>query len=180
MTDILLSTERLELRLLSEADTDWLVSVHAQPEIGRFIPAGPWTEDIADTEVAKRLSRRGFDTEEGAVSMVATRGGRPVVDLVSWFTNREHRIAEIGWAGDPAHAGQGFVTESAAALLDYLFTELGMHRVAANIDPRNTPSMRVAERLGMQLEGHLRQNDWMRGEWCDTLVYGMLASDRAA
>lgn len=180
MTDILLSTERLELRLLSEADTDWLVSVHEQPEIGRFIPAGPWTADIAATEVAKRLSRRGFDTEEGAVSLVVLTEGQPVVDLVSWYTDREHGIAEIGWAGDPAHAGKGFVTESASALLDYLFGELGMHRVAAGIDPRNTASMRVAERLGMQLEGHLRQNEWMRGEWCDTLIYGMLASDRSA
>lgn len=180
MTDILLRTERLELRLLTEADVDWLVSVHARPDVGRFIPAGPWTEDIADGEVAKRLSRRGFDTEEGAVSLVATHNGTPVVDLVSWFTDREHRVADIGWAGDPAHAGQGFVTEAAAALLEHVFTEERMHRVEAKVDPRNTPSARVAERLGMQLEGHLRQNDWMHGEWCDTLVYGILASDRKA
>lgn len=178
MTFAPIRTERLELRLLTEADVDWLVHVHAQPDVGRFIPAGPWTADIAEGEVAKRLSRRGFDTEEAAVSLVVTHDGEPVVDLVGWFTDREHRVAEIGWAADPAHAGKGFVTEAAAGLLDFAFGEGRMHRVAAQIDPRNTPSMRVAERLGMQLEGHLRANDWMRGEWCDTLVYGMLASDR--
>ncbi|KIP52632.1 GNAT family N-acetyltransferase [Leucobacter komagatae] len=180
MTDMLLHTERLELRLLTEADVDWLVSVHARPDVGRFIPAGPWTEDIADGEVAKRLSRRGFDTDAGAVSVVATCDGEPVVDLVSWYTDREHGIADIGWAADPEHAGKGYVTEAAAGLLDFLFGQVQMHRVAAKIDPRNTPSMRVAERLGMQLEGHLRENDWMHGEWCDTLVYGMLAGDRDA
>ncbi len=178
MTFAPIRSERLELRLLTEADRDWLVAVHAQADVGRFIPAGPWTEEIAEAEFAKRISRQGFDTEEGAVSLVATHDGTPVADIVSWFTDREHRVAEIGWAADPEHAGQGFVTEAAATLLDHLFDGERMHRVAAQIDPRNEPSMRVAERLGMQLEGHLRANDWMRGEWCDTLVYGMLASDR--
>ena len=178
MTAPLLRTDRLELRLLTEDDADWLVSVYSQPDVGRFIPSGPWTTENAAAEVAKRLSRRGFDTEEGAISLVATSAGVPVADLVSWFTDREHRVADIGWAGDPAHAGKGFVTEAAAALLEYAFTECGMHRVAAKIDPRNTASARLAERIGMQLEGRLRQNEWMHGQWCDTLVYGSLACDR--
>ncbi|KAM9863428.1 GNAT family N-acetyltransferase [Leucobacter sp. BZR 635] len=178
MTFAPIRTERLELRLLTDADREWLVSVYSQPEVGRFIPAGPWTADISEAEISKRMNRRGFDTEQGAVSLMVLHEGERVAEVMCWFTDRDHRVAEIGWAGDPAHAGQGFVTEAATALLDYVFSEVRMHRVAAIIDPRNVPSMRVAERIGMRLEGHLREAEWMRGEWCDTLIYGKLASDQ--
>lgn len=178
MTEIVIRTERLELRTLNDSDVDWLVGVYSQARVGRFIPSGPWTPKQAAAEVEKRLSRRGFDTEQGALSLIALCDGVRVADIVSWYTNREHRLADIGWAGDPKHAGRGFVTEAASAMLEHAFSSAGMHRVAAMIDPRNVPSARVAERLGMTLEGRLRENDWMHGEWCDTLVYGILSTER--
>jgi RimJ/RimL family protein N-acetyltransferase len=35
----------------------------------------------------------------------------------------------------------------------------------------------VLERLGMRREAHLRENEFIKGEWCDELVYAMLASE---
>ena len=47
----------------------------------------------------------------------------------------------------------------------------------AQLDARNTASARLCERLGMTLEAHLRQDWWSKGEWTDTLVYGLLADE---
>jgi RimJ/RimL family protein N-acetyltransferase len=75
---------------------------------------------------------------------------------------------------DPAHHGQGYATEAARALLAYSFGELGLHRVWADVDPRNPASMRVCERLGMRKEAHHIENVFIRDEWCDTVIYAML------
>jgi RimJ/RimL family protein N-acetyltransferase len=60
---------------------------------------------------------------------------------------------EVGWHLDPAAWGSGYATEAARALLDYAFTDLGLDRVVAVVDPRNEASRRVAERLEMAPDG---------------------------
>ena len=61
----------------------------------------------------------------------------------------------MGYRLDQELTGQGYMTEAAGALVDFAFDTLGLHRIEANIIPRNTPSMRVAEKLGFQNEGSL-------------------------
>jgi [ribosomal protein S5]-alanine N-acetyltransferase len=69
------------------------------------------------------------------------------------------------------------VHEALKALLEFAFEKMNLHRVEADIDPRNTASRKVAERLGFQKEGHLRER-WIVGdEIQDTLFYGLLESD---
>jgi RimJ/RimL family protein N-acetyltransferase len=59
-------------------------------------------------------------------------------------------------------------------LLDYLFGARGKHPVVAYCDARNAASAGVLERLGMRLEGHLRESTWAKGEWTDDLAYAVL------
>ena len=62
-------------------------------------------------------------------------------------------------------------------LLRLGFEELGLHRIIGRCDGRNTASAKVMERLGMRREAHFRQNELVKGEWCDELVYAMLAEE---
>lgn len=78
----------------------------------------------------------------------------------------------------PDHGGKGFATEAVRAVLHLAFDHYRVHRVAAQMDGRNTASANLARRAGMQREGHLRQNWWSKNEWTDTVVFGMLAGDR--
>jgi RimJ/RimL family protein N-acetyltransferase len=78
----------------------------------------------------------------------------------------------------PDHTGQGFATEAVRAVLGLAFDFYRMHRVVAQLDARNERSARLCERVGMRREGHLRQDWWSKGEWTDTLVYGLLAAER--
>ena len=82
--------------------------------------------------------------------------------------------AEIGWLVGPAFQGRGYAREAAAMLLDLAFGELGLHRVIAELDPRNTASVRVCERLGMRKEGHFVEQMWLKDEWTDTGSYAIL------
>lgn len=109
------------------------------------------------------------------MALVVERDGRVVGDVALWLTGESERLAEIGWVLAPASAGQGLAAEAAAAVIDAAFAD-GLHRIEAQMDARNDASARLCERLGLTREAHLRQN-WWEGEWTDTLVYGLLATD---
>jgi RimJ/RimL family protein N-acetyltransferase len=113
-----------------------------------------------------------------ALALVIDLDGTPIGDVQLWFTDREHRICEIGWVLDPDRGGHGYAAEAVAAVLEFAFVHLRVHRVAAQMDARNTASARLADRVGMTREAHLRQDWWNKGEFTDTVVYGMLADDR--
>lgn len=112
------------------------------------------------------------------MALVVEHEGTPVGDVLLWLTDRERRVAEIGWVLDPDHGGRGVATEAVSAVLDRAFDVHRLHRVAAQMDARNTASAALARRVGMQQEAHMRQDWWSKGEWTDTLVFGMLATDR--
>jgi ribosomal-protein-serine acetyltransferase len=66
-------------------------------------------------------------------------------------------------------------------MLDYLFEELGLHRVEIRCGTGNTRSCAIPERLGFTREGLLREAEWVNDRWLDLAVWGMTAEQwRAA
>ena len=109
---------------------------------------------------------------------VALRTGNALVGTVTLVNfDFTHRRAEVGYALGRAHWGNGYIREALNALLAYAFEELGMHRIEADVDPRNAASIRTLERLGFVREGYLRERWHVGGEIQDALFYGLLRSD---
>lgn len=173
-----LYTDRLTLRPYAGDDADALLGFYSRPEVARFLLDEPWTAEAAREKTNERVPKIDLDGDTGALALVIERDGAVIGDVMLWFTDRERRVAEIGWVLDPDHGGQGFAAEAVGAVLDLAFDHYGMHRVAAQMDGRNTASAKLARNVGMQHEAYLRQHWWSKGEWTDTIVYGMLASDR--
>ncbi len=86
-------------------------------------------------------------------------------------------VADIGYELDPGHWGHGYATEAARAILDFGFAELGVHRIWSWCIADNVSSARVLQRLGMQLEGRLRENEYFKGRWWDTLMFAILKQE---
>ena len=82
--------------------------------------------------------------------------------------------AEIGITLAPAFQGRGLASEALQALLGYLFTGLGMHRVFGSVDPRNLASMRLLKSAGMRQEAHCVESYWSKGGWTDDAIFGIL------
>lgn len=177
-TELPLHTERLSLRPHRSTDAEALHRIYAIPEVARFLLDEPWTSDTAREKVAERLPKTSLSGDTGALMLVIEREGVAIGDVQLWLTDVERRVAEIGWVLDPAHGGQGFAGEAVRAVLDHGFAQHGLHRVAAQMDARNAASAKLAGSVGMRREAHLREDWWSKGEWTDTLVFGMLASDR--
>ena len=75
--------------------------------------------------------------------------------------------------GHPEH----LTLQAIGALIGYAFGELGLHRLEADIDPRNLASARSLEKLGFTREGHLRERWIVGGEVSDSALYGLLARE---
>lgn len=93
------------------------------------------------------------------------------------------RTWTVGYVFHPAHGGVGYATEATRAVVDHCFRAEGAHRVVARCDPRNAPSWRLLDRLGMRREGHERRCASFRGgadgapEWHDAYLYAVLAEE---
>jgi RimJ/RimL family protein N-acetyltransferase len=66
---------------------------------------------------------------------------------------------ELGWLIYEGHEGAGYATEAAAALRDWAFTTCGLTTLVSYIDPTNTKSVAVAERLGARRDNAAQVQD---------------------
>lgn len=83
----------------------------------------------------------------------------------------------LGYAIDQANANQGLMTEALRQAITFAFEDLKLHRIEANIMPRNHRSARVVEKLGFVNEGLSRKYLKINGVWEDHIHYVMLNDD---
>lgn len=81
--------------------------------------------------------------------------------------------ANIGYWVDELYAGLGLTGEAVVGVLAYAFETIGLHRVEIAIVPRNTPSLRVAEKLGLRSEGLATRFIEINGVWEDHIRFAM-------
>jgi RimJ/RimL family protein N-acetyltransferase len=149
------TTARLELsRWDPGLHTPALEAINALPEAVRYLNAGvPYTpaETAAQSgRFAAHWERFGF----GLWAVTVTANGETVgfvgLSHPLWFPELADQV-EVGWRLHPRAWGRGYATEAGQAALAAA-PALGLSRIIAVIDPGNTPSIAVANRLGLTHE----------------------------
>lgn len=175
-----IATPRLRLRALVPADEPALFGVFGDPEVCRYWSRPP-LPDLAAAAALRDEVARLFAERTLFQWGIAERETDVVVGTCTLAAlSPEHRRAEVGFALARAAWGRGYVAEVLPALLAFAFGALDLHRVEADVDPRNRGSIRALERVGFVREGHQRECYWQMGEWQDALIYGLLRRDWAA
>jgi RimJ/RimL family protein N-acetyltransferase len=173
-----IETERLRLRPPVPDDANDLHARRNEPVVARFqsYPL-PFSLDQAQAMVADAED----DGSDGWRMLVVTDRltGETYGDVAVGLTF-DGRCAEIGFTFAPAHWGNGYATEAAAAAIDHLFTETAVTRVRGQLHPANTASARTLERLGFVFEGHTRLSYWVGDENSDDWIYGLTRADHEA
>jgi RimJ/RimL family protein N-acetyltransferase len=170
-------TARLLLRPMTEADIDDIHAYQSRADVCRYLSFEPRTreqvaEKVAQYSAALTLNGDG-DFWQLAIERAGDRG-RVIGDVYFCVTSTANASAEIGWTLHPDHAGAGYMTEAAGAVLRIAFEDIGLHRVSAHLDPRNDKSAALCERLGMRGEARLVEDLWSKEEWVDTAIYAIL------
>jgi RimJ/RimL family protein N-acetyltransferase len=174
-----IATRRLLLRPFTMDDLAALHAIQSRPDVTRYLMWGPRSVDEVRPVLAKRARMTMLESEGDTLVLAMTLpdSGALVGDVNLHWTSAEHRQGEIGYVVHPDHHGKGFAGEAAAVMLRLGFEDLGLHRIVGRCDARNAASAKVLERLGMRREAHLVQNELLKGEWSDELVYAMLAAE---
>jgi RimJ/RimL family protein N-acetyltransferase len=172
-------TRRLLLRPFTADDLAALYAIQSRPDVTRYLLWGPRSLPEVREVLAKRARSVTLEDEGDTLNLAMTlpESGALVGDVSLHWVSAEHRLGEVGFVLHPDHHGKGYAGEAAAVMLRLGFEELGLHRVIGRCDARNTASAKVLERLGMRREAHFRQNELIKGEWTDELVYAMLADE---
>lgn len=152
MTDrkVILTTERLVLRRLTERDLDDLNRMLGSKTVMRYYPE-PWSPAKVSAWLERQLasySENGF-----GIWAIELADGTFVGECgLIWQTVEGTRDVEIGWHVLPEHWRKGYASEAAAAARDHAFEGIGLERVISIIRPINIPSRGVAEKIGMTVE----------------------------
>jgi [ribosomal protein S5]-alanine N-acetyltransferase len=174
---ITLSTRRLLLRPLAEADVPPLFEAFSDPRVMRYWSTPPWSSMDAARALVERDLKAMASGEYVRLGIERQEDGRLLGNCTLFKIDGQCRRAEIGYGLAYSAWGHGYMHEALLALLEFGFSELGLNRVEADIDPRNEPSARSLERLGFRKEGYLRER-WIVGtEVSDSALYGLLLSD---
>ncbi|WGD36686.1 GNAT family protein [Lysinibacter sp. HNR] len=174
-----LVTPRLSLRLMTLDDTEAILTYQADEEVTRYLPYPPRDRDTVIKKIQEHSIRDSLAQDGDYMMLLAERrsDGATIGEMYFKLDSVEHSRAEIGWVLHPQFHGHGYASEAAQALLDVAFYTMKLHRVFALLDPRNDASVSLCLRLGMQKEAHLRHDEFFKGEWADTGIYGILSDE---
>ena len=174
---MLLTTDRLVLRRFRPDDAEVLAGYRSDPAVARY-QSWETPYPVRKAQYAIETMAAADPAQPGwfqfAVELTAER---VLIGDVGVNLHDNLMQADLGYTFAPRWQGRGYATEAVRAVLDHLFRVQGLHRVSAECDARNLASARLLERTGFHREGLLRRHTWIKGEWTDDLLYGLLESD---
>jgi RimJ/RimL family protein N-acetyltransferase len=170
----ILETERLSIRRLVMDDLDWLAALYSDRDIRRYFPDGDHgvlTYEETKEELEWFLNGHPTHPELGLWATIHKETGKFIgrCGLLPWTIDGREEV-EIAYLLDKNYWGQGLATEAAMGIKKYAFEKLHLSRLICLIDPGNTASRRVAEKIGMTLE---REVDGIAGDDFPTVIYSI-------
>jgi len=168
---------RVSLRVLTREDRpEFLALARESRRLHR-----PWTypPERADQfdELYGRSRREDFlcvvaiHIETGAIAGVFT---------ISQIVRGAFQSAYLGYYAHEKFSGRGLMREALDQVLDHAFGALGLHRIEANIQPGNAPSIALARGAGFRLEGFSPRYLLIGGQWRDHERYAITNDEHAA
>lgn len=172
-----IETARLLLRDFRPEDFEAFYATSNDPEYQKY---------YAEREMTRAFWKDLFDRilsgVEGPQRMkyqltVCLRSGELIGTCGVRMEVEEHQQASFGCAIARGYWGKGYAYEAAHRIIDFGFSSLPAHRIFAETISENKRARILAERLGMRLEGELRQHKFFNGRWWNTVIYAILKDE---
>ena len=170
-----IETSRLILRKAVREDAESMFRNWASnPEVTKYL-TWPTYEKVETAYQILDLWASEYEKPNFYQWMIELKELAEPIGSISVVRQNDHvEEAEIGYCIGSQWWHKGIMTEALAAVIEYLFTEVGMNRVAARHDPNNPHSGGVMRKCGMKYEGTLRACDRNNQGICDAAQYAIL------
>lgn len=176
-----LLTERLLLRDFEPTDWPAVLAYQKDPLYLRYYEWTERTPEAVQEFVGRFIARQQEKPRtKFQFAIILRSSGELIGNCGIRKESAEAHEADMGFELSPRHWGQGYATEAARAVLEFGFTSLGLHRVWAECVADNVGSARVLTKLGMQLEGRLREKEYFKGRRWDRLLFAVLQPEWGA
>ena len=170
-----LLTERLTLRELANTDAPDFFALRANPDIMRFIPR-PLAQTVEEAGLLIQSIGEAIRKNDSITWAITRTPNKTVIGTIGYVRMaKEHYRAEVGYLLSADYQGVGIMQEALTAVVGYGFRVMNLHSIEAIIDPRNTASAKVLEKAGFIREGWFKENQFVGGQFRDSVYYSLLA-----
>ncbi|CAN5211074.1 hypothetical protein BH11ACT3_BH11ACT3_09050 [soil metagenome] len=164
------------LRARTEADADVLYSLAAELDTWEERnPGSPVT--LSRSAYDARTAAADADTSSKNVRFVIDEGGAALGFIGLFEFDDLARHAEIGIAVTAAARGRGIGTAALAQMVEFAFVRCNLRRVHLEVIGSNAAAIRSYEKVGFVVEGQQRDHAWVRGNYEDLVMMGLLRSE---
>lgn len=169
-----MTTGRLLLRAIAASDREAVLDIFSDEETMRYWSREPIASLAeADALIEKELEWAALDTcINWGIALAET--GLLIGKITLFQINEQNRRAEVGYLLNRRYWGKGYMTEAMACVVSWAFDELELHRIEADTDPENLPSLALLDRFGFIREGLFRDRWYVHGKWHDSIMLGLL------
>ncbi len=171
-----IESQRLILRRFNETDLEPFLAYLNDPLVARYQSWESYTEQQARAVIAQQENLVPGLPGKWFTFALELKESKTLIGHVA-LKMLDDRQAEMGFTLARSFHGKGLAFEAASSVLDYVFTNLKLHRVIAITDCENERSFALLNRLGMRREGHFIENIWFKGKWGSEYSYAILREE---
>ena len=175
-SNMYLHTTRLILRNFIDSDLESFLAYRNDPAVAKYQGWGiPYPREKGEAFISSMKERIALKQNDWIQYAVALKDTDELIgDLGCYIKKDDVRQARIGFTLAAKYWRKGYISEVIPYLLEYLFEDMDIHRVAADCDVENIASFRTLEKLGFRREAHFVESFLVNGVYTSEYHYGLL------
>jgi ribosomal-protein-alanine N-acetyltransferase len=162
------TTERLLIRGFMEDDMPQLERLIADPKVHRFFSTGLVYQVVVlhqiDYIMSQTITSYYVDEDMNSMFAVEEKGTSEFLGFVGFEQRSIDPVLRVTYCIRHDRWGKGYATEASSKLLEYVMKELKWERVEALVHPKNIPSVRIAEKIGMHFEKLVHDTEFLEDQ----------------
>ena len=172
-----LETQRLVLRQTVPGDVAQVFFLRSDPGVMKYIDKERCKSlDEANEHITKLYKL--WVENEGIGWAITLKNSVEMIGFIGiWNIHKEHHRAEIGYVLHSQHHGHGIMPEAAKTVIKFALNNMHLHSLEAIVNPGNEASIKLLERCHFMREGYYKENYFFNGQFLDSAVYSLLASN---
>lgn len=170
----MITGKKTRLRAIERDDLELIQKWMNDEEVMWFWGTPSNTPSLEEIEELLSKLRRSGGNNQFMIEM----GSIPIGIIVTSHLFQKHQRADMGiLIGEKGQWDRGYGTDALITYLNYLFNELGLHRVTLQVQDYNPRAIKCYERCGFIKEGILREQAFVKGKFCDRYAMGVLRDE---
>lgn len=172
-----LETDRLILRKICLDDAEDIFEVGSCRDVAQYVT---WDahKTIEDSKAFIKSAEKFPEKKQLYPWAIILKNENKVIGGCSFMNwQPEQSRAEVGYMLSKKYWNKGYMTEALREVMKFGFEKMGLNRIEALCTPENTASAKVLEKVGMRLEGLLRQYLFFKGKFWDFNMYSILRNE---